>query len=234
MKKTINLLTLVLPILLFPFMGVMGQENEAAFKKGSWHTGLTMNITDASGTNLDYLIVEMPDFGNEGFSVNFLGGYFFADDMSAGLRYNYAKRELDFMYDWNDALSHFQYAQSKHRFIAFLRNYYAIGTNKRFVFFNETDLGAGFGNSLMRHAKNERELSKSFSDEFTLELGVRPGVSVILTKGFAFEVSVGLLGLTYSNKDIIKNGIEEGNKRNFDFDFDISLLALDFGLAYYF
>ncbi len=227
--KMLMLGTFVIP----PYL-LTGQDKIPDFKKGSWHTGLTMSITDVNNENIDYLLLEMPNFENAGFSINFLGGYFFADRISSGLRYNYSQREIDFVYDWNEDNSRLQSAYSKHHFIVFLRNYYPLGTNKRFSFFNETDLGIGFGNNLLRHTKSETDVSKSFSEKFTLEFGVKPGISAVLTKGFAFEVAVGLLGLTYSDTDIIREGVEEGHKRKFKFDFDVSLLTLDFGLAYYF
>ncbi len=204
------------------------------FEKGTWHTGFTMNLDNTNSENIDNFLFNVGKFENIGIGVNFSGGYFFADDISTGIKYSYLNKEVNAIYDWNEANAHYQSARSNHRMTFFLRNYYPISANKRFSFFNETDLGFGLGSSVSRHTKSEKDITKSFSEEFSLALGVKPGMVVVLTKGFAFEVSVGLLGLTYTNSNITTDEIREGRTDKFNFDFDISLLSLDFGLAYYF
>ncbi|WP_299578906.1 hypothetical protein [uncultured Sunxiuqinia sp.] len=221
--------------LLFQTYQVMGQDQTSPmFEKGTWHTGFTMNLNNTSSENLDNLLFNVGKFDNTGFGLNFSGGYFLADDISAGIKYSYQSKEMDAIYEWNEENARYQSAKSNHRMIFFLRNYYPISPNGRFSFFNETDLGVDLGSSVTRHTKSEKDITKSYSEEFSLALGVKPGMAVVLTRGFAFEVSVGLLGLTYTNKNVTTDGVKEGSRDKFNFDFDISLLSLDFGLAYYF
>ncbi|RSK40271.1 hypothetical protein [Mangrovimonas spongiae] len=210
------------------------QEKVITFSKGMWHTGITLSIDDSEDENIDNLLYNVIENERNGFEINVLGGYFVKEAMSVGIQYSYLKRERDLIYELDDNEARRQSALSRHTATAFLRNYFPISANNRFNFFNETDLSFGFGNSNFRHTKSDTDITKTFTDEYNLKLGVRPGISVILTKGFAFEVSLDLLGLTYSNEDVTKDGVKEGSRSDFNFDFDISLLSLDFGLAYYF
>lgn len=223
--------------LIFVFMcgsKILAQEKVIEFSKGMWHAGITMSIVDSNDENVDELIYDVIKNHKSGFEINVLGGYFIGDNMSLGLQYSYAKHERDLIYETDETEARRQRASANHTFTAFLRNYYPISSNNRFSFFNETDLSVGFGNSNSRNTKSESEITKTYTDEIDLKLGLRPGIAIILIEGFAFEVSVDLLGLTYSNDKITKDGVNEGSRSDFKFDFDISLLSLDFGLAYYF
>ncbi len=228
-------LFLVVIMLVVPFLTFsQDQEKVINFSKGMWHTGVTLSIENSQDDNIDNLLYSIIENERNGFEINLLGGYFVKEDMSVGMQYSYLKRERDLIYELDDTEARRQSAVSRHTITAFLRNYFPISPNNRFSFFNETDLSFGFGNSNFRHEKSETDMTKTFTDDYNLKLGVRPGISVILTQGFAFEVSLDLLGLTYSNEKITKDGIDEGSRSDFNFDFDISLLSLDFGLAYYF
>jgi len=204
------------------------------FSKGTWHTGLTLSINNSNDENIENILINVIDNENNGFEINMLGGYFFKDDMSAGLQYSYSHLERDLKYQNEGEQSRYQSAKSNHFFTAFIRNYFPISSSNRFNFFNQTNLGFGFGNSNIRQTKSINDITKTFTNDFNLRLGVKPSIAVILTKGFAFEIAVDLLGLTYSNSNVTKDGIIEGSSSDFKFDFDISLLSLDFGLAYYF
>lgn len=215
-------------------MNAQETEKVITFSKGTWHTGLTLSINNEQDDNIDALLLNIVENEKEGFEIDVLGGYFFTDDMSFGFRYSYLKRERNLVYESNGANARLQSARAKNNFTTFLRNYYPISANNRFNFFNETDLGIGFGNSNVRKTKNPDDITKTFTDEFNMNLGVRPGIAIILAKGFAFEMGIDLLGLTYTNTSIRTDGIEKGASSDFSFDFDISLLSLDFGIAYYF
>ncbi len=210
------------------------EEKVITFSKEMWHTALTMSINDSKDENIDNILLNIVDKQNKGFEINILGGVFLKENLSVGMRYSYLKRDLDVIYKNDENESRYQYARAKHSFTPFLRNYFPISKNNQFSFFNETDVSFGFGNTNSRHTKSANDITKTFSDEFNVSIGVKPGLAVILTKGFAFEISVDLLGLTYANSDVIKDGVRQGNSSDFKFDFDISLLSLDFGLAYYF
>lgn len=222
--------------LLIIFFGsyISAQEKVIEFSKGMWHTGITLSALDADDENIDNVVYDVVKNQKNGFEANILGGYFIKDNMSVGMQYEYSKSERDLIYETDDGEGRRQVASSNHTITGFLRNYYPITANNRFSFYNETDLSVGFGNSNTRRTKSETDITKTFSDETNFELGLKPGIAVVLIKGFAFEVGVDLLGLNYTNSRITKDGVKEGKSSEFNFDFKISLLSLDFGLAYYF
>lgn len=220
--------------LLLGGLSLFAQEKPFSFAQNSWHTGITLNILSEDEDDIEGLLFNIDERENTGFAINILGGYFFKENLSVGIQYNYTKKEKDLYYFNNDNASHYQLASTKHTITPFLRNYIPISNDNRFSLFNETDLGFGFGNTLVRHTKSETDITKTYTEEFDFKLGIRPGVNVIIVKGFAFEVAIDLLGLRYTSKNVLKNGINNGTQNNFKFDFDISLLSLDFGLAYYF
>ncbi len=233
--KNNNILKILVPLVFFALEGVaQDQEKVVSFSKGTWHTAVTLSIENYKDENVDDLLYNVAENNRSGLEINVLGGYFVKENMSVGMRYSYLKRDRDLTYDLDDSEARLQLASSNHTITTFLRNYYPISANNRFSFFNETDLSFGFSNSNLRHTKSETDITKTFTDGYDLKLGVRPGVSVILTEGFAFEISLDLLGLTYANQKVVKDEVSEGSRSNFNFDFDISLLSLDFGLAYYF
>ncbi|MFV0541877.1 MAG: hypothetical protein ACK5MZ_11710 [Aestuariibaculum sp.] len=211
------------------------KEKVLSFAKGTWHTAVTLSIKDTKDDNIDNLLFKINENKTNSFEVNILGGYFFKDYMSTGMRYSYLKRErnLNYQTDSNDQVRR-QYALSRHTFVGFIRNYFPISADNRFNFFNETDLGIGFGNSNLRHTKSETDITKTYTDDYNLKLGIRPGIAIVIVEGFSFEVAVDLLGLNYTHHKETANGTSQGTSSDFNFDFDISLLSLGFGLAYYF
>ncbi len=236
MKKS-NILKVLITLIVFSGNVAaqdQNQEKVVSFSKGTWHTGITLSVENYKDENVDDLLYNVANNNRSGFEINVLGGYFVKENMSVGMQYSYLKRERDLIYELDNTQARLQLAKSRHTITAFIRNYYPISANNRFSFFNETDLSMGFGNSNLRHTKSETDITKTFTEDYNLKLGVRPGIAVILVEGFAFEISLDLLGLTYAHEKDIKDGITEGSRSNFNFDFDISLLSLDFGLAYYF
>ncbi|MEL4306479.1 outer membrane beta-barrel protein [Joostella sp. CR20] len=219
----------------FPLLSsAQDEEPVINFSKGKWHTGITLSVNTDDDDDIENILFNISKNEQENFEINFTGGYFVKDNMSIGLQYSYLKHSQDLNYQTDDESPRYQSAKSVHTFTGFLRNYYPVTANHRLNFFNETNLGVGFGNTNTRHTKSEDDITKTFNDEFNLRLGVKPGVAVILTEGFAFEVALKLLGLDYTHSDITTNGIKQGSSSDFKLDFDISLLSLDFGLAYYF
>ena len=49
----------------------------------------------------------------------------------------------------------------------------------------------------------------------------------------AVELNVGMLGLKYSQTDQIHNQVETGTRRASQINFNVNILAIGFGVAYY-
>lgn len=219
---------------LFVTLPAVAQDSVGPFAKGNWHSGITINVDASNDDSLDTVLFDIQKNRDNGFAFTVLGGYFFKDNVSTGFQYEYAHSKVDLVYLKDADTARYRSASVDHLFTLFIRNYIPISNNGRFNFFNETDLGVGVGNAISRHNKSLEDIEKRFTDSYSLRLGIKPGVAIIIIQGFSFETSVDLLGMTYRHRNIEINGAGQGGSSDFKLDFDVSLLSLEFGLAYYF
>ena len=65
-------------------------------------------------------------------------------------------------------------------------------------------------------------------------MGISPGITFFAMENFAFEVQLDVLGyeLQVRNREI--NGVEQSRDVRNNVDFNINILSLKLGLAYYF
>ena len=89
-------------------------------------------------------------------------------------------------------------------------------------------------NTLTRNTKNLDEIEKIYSDEFNLRLGISPGITFFVIENFAFEVQLDVLGYELNVKNRKINDIEESRIVTNNVDFNINILTMKLGLAYYF
>lgn len=233
LKWSVNL---VLYLVLLSQVSVSFAQNQTkkAFRKGSLHTGFALNIVSSHDDNIENVLLEIVDKTKRSYNFNLYGGYFYKDKQSLGFRYGYEKSETNLSYVKDNEIALVQSAANLHNIEVFQRVYLPLNEKQVFSFFNETDLGFGFGNSIRRNTKSKDDVTKQFTEDFSVRLGLKPGMTVILTKGFAFEASVNLLGLSYARKKIERDDTAVGHQNDFKFNFDISLFTLGFGLGYYF
>ncbi len=210
-------------------------ETHSKYEKGNWHTALTLNLEKEKEKNINDLFFDVQDHENTNFSISSAAGYFIKKEMSLGLKISYLKRKRDLKYlNSEEELARFQEASSSIIFTPFLRNYFPLGKKKKVSFFNETDISFGFGTTITRHTKSSTDISKLYSKDFSLNIGLAPGITFLLVRGFSFETSINLLGLKYDRHKITENNLPSGKQEDIKFDFDINLLRLNFSLAYYF
>jgi hypothetical protein len=65
-------------------------------------------------------------------------------------------------------------------------------------------------------------------------VGLSPGITFFAMENFAFEVQLNVLGYELNASDKTVNGTDESRVVRQNVDFNIDLLSLDLGLAYYF
>ena len=120
--------------------------------KGSWMGGVTFSYTELTGDNYKLLILD--DVNGEGytFKVSPYAGYFFRDNMAAGVRLNYNRTyadigsiNLDLGDDLTFDISDYKYLEHEYTAAGFLRTYMGLGNSKVFGFFNELRLTYGYG-----------------------------------------------------------------------------------------
>lgn len=236
-------------ILAFCFCPLMAEQKVEVYErdikstvfvpKGQWVAGVSVNYTQSTQNKYQFLIVEGITGDTYSFKVSPMVCYLFNDDMGVGGRFSYSRNltklesadivlDSETSYDLNNLykLSH------NYHVTALMRNYFSLGTSKRFGFFNEIQMQLGGGQSKLMQGKST-EISGAYETNFSLDIGLTPGLIVFLNNYSALEVNVGVLGFSYTKTKQINNQIYESNRDSKSANFRINLMSISFGVAFY-
>lgn len=212
---------------------------DEAIAKGRILSGATLSLIQGA-TEDDPLNVLFGDiYEGEGytFTVEAFGGYFIRDAMALGLRAGYSRTwfDIDFslMEDLMDLSEHRKYVSNGFFVQPFLKNYLKVFDSRNIYFFNETSISVEYSYGISQSDDGE-DIDKSRNTAWSIDVGINPGICIMVLNRFAFESSVGLLGLSSSIMEVEENG-ETHSKFAYNIvNFTINLLALDFSLVYFF
>lgn len=214
-------------------------ESVVFVPKGQWITGLSISYTQSNQNRYQFLILEGVSGDTYSFKVSPMLCYMFRNDMGAGLKFAYTRSltklenaqvildsETDYSADHFYSLTHNYYAT------AFLRNYFSIGHSKRFGFFNEVQLQLGGGQSKITRGVGE-DLTGAYERNFSLNVGIVPGLVLFLSNFSAVEVNVGVLGFSYKDTKTLSDRIYVSRRKSRAANFRINLFSITFGVAFY-
>lgn len=207
--------------------------------KGQWVAGFSFNYSQSTQNDYQFLIVEDLSGDTYSFKVSPMVCYIFKDDMGVGGKFGYSRNltklesanvvfdsETNFNVDNLYRLSHNYYG------MAIFRNYFSLGKSKRFGFFNEMQLQIGGGQSKLMQGKST-EIVGAYERNFSLDVGLAPGMIMFLNNYSALEVNIGVLGFSYTKTTQINNQIYESNRDSKSANFRINLFSVSFGVAFY-
>jgi hypothetical protein len=224
----------------FLFTALFGQESQPApdddrlITKGRAYVSLSFSLDQRRAENESQLLREVIDQDRLRYRVTVNGGYAVGNNLTLGLGLSYGreKEDLTFLEDGEEVTSRF--LEQDISFIPNMRNYIPFGKGT-FQIFVQTDMRFSFAESLQRDFFPD-EVEKIERDVFEYRLGVSPGVLLFFDRHWAFEMSVGLAGLTSRITEETVNDDEDNRTRivKTDIDLQINLLALNLGVAYYF
>ena len=185
-----------------------------SFDKGTQfvNTNLSARISDGKIRSLnDDTITE---YNRESFSIRGSYAYAIANDLfvGVGLRYGHWSNTNDSSNPASDSKS----SSNLYGIFPYVRYYKGVGKKLALYLQGETSF---------RHVNFDWENTNSFS------VGLRPGITFMMSKNLAFETSLGFLGY-FSNSSEEEGRISESNSKAFRASFDSSNLL--FGLNYYF
>jgi len=209
-------------------------EGFKPFAKKNVYVGLSFSLEDKKLTNTDYLVQRVLDGNRNDFNLLLKGGYYTGNYGMVGINFNYYQNKFigDVFRD-PDTLQ----SNTITRGYAFTPNFRSsvpLTDNERLSFFTEIGVTLGMSNSLSRNTKNLDEVNKVYSTDYNFRLGVSPGITFFAMESFAFEVQLDLLGYEMKvSKQSTTNGPDSKEVRQ-NVDFNINLLSLQLGLAYYF
>lgn len=214
-------------------------ENNVFIPKGQWITGLTISYTQSSQNKYQFLILEGISGDTYSFKVSPMLAYAVSNDLALGLKFGYtrslAKLENgDIVFDDENSFNVDHLYSLGHNYYgtAFMRNYFSLGNSKRFGFFNEIQLELGGGQSKLTKGRGE-ELTGSYERNFSLNVGIVPGLMIFLSNWSAIEVNVGVLGFSYHNTHAVRDQIYHSRRHSKFANFRINLFSVTFGTTFY-
>lgn len=207
--------------------------------KGQWMAGGTVSYSEHDEDNLNFLVLKDVQGLGYTFSLSPYVGYFFRDNMSAGLRFAYNRTyldmenfELNLGEDFNINLKDLYWLEHKYEVSGFLRTYTPIGKSKIFGLFNEVRLTYGYSTG-KNSTGSGTEYDGTFERAHSLQIGIAPGMTAFVTDWSAVEVSVGVMGYNFKWQNQTTNQIETGRRRTSSGNFKINLFSINIGMTFY-
>ena len=207
--------------------------------KGQWMIGGTVNFSEWDTDNYNWLVLKNVDIEGHTFSGSPYFGYFVANNLAIGGRYNYSRNylylgkfDLNLGEDFNIALEDIYYLGHTHTADFFVRPYLPIGKSNIFGAFCE--IRAGYAHTTSKNSTGSgTEYDGSFTKTNTVQLQVCPGMAVFATDFLAVEASIGIMGIKYRWADQKTNQVETGRVRSGGANFRFNFLSINIGLTFY-
>lgn len=214
-------------------------EQISFIPKGQWITGVSVSYSQSSQDNYQFLVIENINGDAYTFKVSPMLMFAFKDNLAAGGRFAYSRTrmaidearvvldsETDYTVDNLYSISHNYY------FTGALRNYISLGHNRRFGMFNEMQVQIGGGQSKLCNGSGN-DFSGTYSRNFSIDIGLAPGMVMFLNNYSAIEVNVGVLGFSYTDTKSTTDQIYVANSNSKKANFKINLFSITFGVAFY-
>lgn len=214
-------------------------ESVVFVPKGQWITGLSVSYATSSQSKYQFLIFEGISGDTYSFKISPMVLYTVAPDLAVGGRFSYARsltklKNADIVLDseTNYNVDHLYRLAHNYYGTVMMRNYFSIGKSKRFGFFNELQLQLGGGQSKITTGVG-KDLSGTYERNFSLDVGLAPGLCIFLNNYSALEVNIGVLGFSYTSTKAIKDQIYVSHRNSQSANFRINLFSIQFGAAFY-
>ena len=207
--------------------------------RGQWMAGGTISYQEHDAENYNFLVLKNVEGLGYTFKVSPYVGYFFRNNMAAGVRFAYNRTYLDMDNfevnlgeDLNINLKDLYWLEHKYEVGGFLRTYMPIGRSKIFGFFNELRLSYGYATG-KDSTGSGTEYDGTFERTHSLQIGMAPGLAAFITDFSAVEVSVGVMGYDFKWVNQKTNQIETGTRRTSSGNFKINLFSINIGMTFY-
>lgn len=207
--------------------------------KGQWIAGVSLSYTQSTQNNYQFFIVEGISGDTYSLKVSPMLMYAFRNDMAAGAKFSYTRaltklERADFVLDSETSESIEALYSLSHNYYgtALYRNYFSLGNSRRFGFFNEVQLQLGGGQSKVTTGRGE-DITGTYERNFSLDVGIVPGLIVFLSNYSAIEVNVGVLGFSYTATKAVSDQIYVSRRHTQSANFRINLFSITFGATFY-
>lgn len=230
-----------------PFDRGIGMSRSVFIPKGTVGAGVSFsynnysigNSTDDAGYSMLFSLLQDMHGNMMSFGVAPYVSYFFADNLSVGVRFDYDRSTLGLgnaNISLGDAMSfslnNFHYFKQSYTGSVTLRNYMPISDSRRFALFTEVRATGGYAQS-ETYKLDEGDKFGTYQDIYQFELGLVPGITAFVTNEVAVEVSIGLLGFNYQKVEQVTNRVRRSEMENSGANFKINLFSIGFGMSFY-
>lgn len=212
--------------------------NWLIYPRGLWHISLSANYGELSTEDSEILSL-MKDIDINGiiYSIKPSVSYFFRSNICAGVRLAFTKGEIgidnfkvDIDEDMNFNLHDIKYNSESFQAAIFLQQYFGLSRRGRFAVFNEVEIAAGSGNRhFVRPFNGEMKDTRTRTESFNINYS--PGVSIMVMKNAAFNLSFGIFGFHLQNEKQWENGEESGNRFTSGINFRFNIFNINFGAS---
>lgn len=216
-----------------------GLEQVSFIPKGQWITGVSVNYSQSNQDKYQFLIVEDINGDTYSFKVSPTLMYCFKDNLAAGGKFSYTRsrarlNSASVILDGETSYDadHLYAITSNYYGTAVFRNYISLGTGMRFGMFNEVQLELGGGQSKLTNGSGE-DFTGTFERNFTLNIGLTPGMVMFLNNYSAIEVNIGVLGFGYTDTKSTTDRIYVAHRKSKHANFKINLFSVSFGCVFY-
>lgn len=214
-----------------------GLLNYLFIPRGKWGFGLTASYGELSTQDVQLLgVLSDIDFKGKIYSVKPFISYFFRNNQSIGIRFNYSrgigdldKLAMDFDEDLNFSISDVSYYTQSYSTSLFYRNYIGLNKSKRFGIFNEVDLTVGSGSSRFKRIYDSKP-KDTRTTVTSASLNFSPGVCVFIHEYAAFNVSFGVFGLNIKREHQVTDMVDEGSRFTSGANFRFNIFNINFGM----
>lgn len=217
-----------------------GLFNFLFIPKGQWSFGIQASYGEFNTEDFQILsILKDLNLKVKAYSLQPSISYFFGNNQSIGINFNYTRMyvdlgglSFDFDSDMNFKLSDISYYSKTYSSAIAYRNYVGLGRDRRFGVFNEVELEFGAGSSRFKRSY-EGVPRDTRTNTMTASLNFSPGVSVFIMDYVSFNVSFGVFGVKLHHERQTTDGVEEGSRFSSGANFRFNIFNINFGMAVY-
>lgn len=214
-------------------------ESVVFVPRGEWVAGLSASYSQQNAKDYDFFVFQNIDGDSYDFKVSPMVGYAFADDLVAGLKFAYSRSRVkldkgEVALDSDPVATADNLYMLGHNYYgtAFMRNYFSMGSSRRFGFFSEVQLQLGGGQAKGLSGSGDA-LTGNYDTSFSVSAGVVPGIAVFLNNYSALEMTVGVLGYSYNYTKSVRDRIYDSHRSWSYANFKINLFSVTFGVSFY-
>lgn len=212
--------------------------NWLIYPRGQWHISLSANYGELSTDDSELLsLMKDIDVSGKIYSIKPSVSYFFRHNLNAGIRLAFTRGELgigsfkvDIDEDMNFDLHDIKYQSESYSVAIFLQQHFGLSRRGRFSVYNEVEIAAGTGNKhFIRPFDGEMRDTRTKTQSFNINYS--PGVSIMMMKNAAFNLSFGIFGFHLQNEKQWENGEESGNRFTSGINFRFNIFNINFGVS---